>query len=74
MDGWSQLENFLQEGIKLALPFLGVLNLVDLSTRKLCSFSIESAIYQALDESAQINFPVSIEAGLAFYKHFPVHQ
>jgi hypothetical protein len=72
MDGWSQLENFLEEGIKLALPFPGVSNLVDLSKRKLCSVSIERSLHQASDESAQIGFPVSIEAGLELYQHLPV--
>jgi hypothetical protein len=48
----EELENFLEEGIKSALPFLGVLNNVDLSTQKLFSVSIECAIHQASDESA----------------------
>jgi hypothetical protein len=43
----------LEEGIKSALPFLGVLNLANLSTGKLRSVSIERAIHQASDESAQ---------------------
>jgi hypothetical protein len=71
---WSLFEYSLEEDIKLALTLLGVLNIVNLSTQKVLSVSGEAAICQALDESAQMDFPVSIEAGLEFHKHLPVHH
>jgi hypothetical protein len=50
----TQIEYFLEEGIKSALPLLGVLNIVNLSMQKLSSVPVERAIRQASDESAQI--------------------